>query len=190
MVPRTIQIVAVRLGLIFSAMVVLVALGVVLLASKGVKAAPGILPSVDSKVSLVPDEDLNHNGLLDGGDSVKFEYTITNPTRQGYAFASLNTHVDSSSWNFIRNIHGTTGVSQSGKEIILNNLVIGPGETRIIDFEMTANLNDADVTTSTTPELISANKSVLARGSVHQVEAKATRVDPAERQSSKTEVAK
>lgn len=190
MVPITIQKMAGRIGLFFSAVLVIMVIMSVLLSSKAVKATPGLLPTVDSKVSVVPGEDINHNGLLDGGDAAKFEYTITNPARQGYSFASLNTHLNSSSFNYIHNIHGTTGVDQTGKEIILSNIVVGPGETRVIDFEMVANLSDLDVVTSTTPELVAANKSVLARGTGRQVKAQATRVYGTMLQSSKTEVAK
>ena len=45
--------------------------------------------TLDSQISFAEGGDVNKNGLFDGGDTLKFSYTINNPTDKEISFANL-----------------------------------------------------------------------------------------------------
>src|SRR5260221_91096 len=57
--------------------------------------------SVDSKISLAEDGDVNKNGQIDAGDTVRFSYTVTNTTDKDQTFATLKTNINRKQLNFI-----------------------------------------------------------------------------------------
>jgi len=88
------------------------------LRTKNADATPGQTPSVSSRIELDPSGDLNHNGQVDGGDTLKFSYAVKNPTNKAFPFSSLETHIDSSKLNYIHNIKGVSSLDAGSKTII------------------------------------------------------------------------
>ena len=160
--------------------IALVVVGSLVLTSK-VKSASAISEkwlSVDSKIELIPSEDLNHNGVADGGDGVKFTYSISNPTDGSYQFATLKTGLDSSSLNYIHDMVGITGVDTQKQTINIPNIHLGSGQSLTISFEAVANFDTQDKDLVTTPELFAKNGTSLVKSRTTKMHVKAASPDP------------
>ncbi len=129
--------------------------------------------TLDSQISFADGGDINKNGLFDGGDILKFTYTINNPTDKEISFATLKTNIYKKYLNFIHNIYGTTNLSDSNSTITIPNLRINPGENLIISFDARVNyFYDADKTISTEPEIITSDKKSLLKSTKKEIKAK------------------
>jgi len=129
--------------------------------------------TLDSQISFAEGGDVNKNGLFDGGDTLKFSYTINNPTDKEISFATLKTNIYKKYLNFIHNIYGTTNLSDNNSTITIPNLRINPGENLIISFEARVNyFYDADKNISTEPEIITSDKKSLLKSAKKEIKAK------------------
>jgi hypothetical protein len=132
--------------------------------------------SLTSFISLAPKGDLNKNGKIDAGDTLRFTYMIKNQKSDTYKFTTLDTNVDTRYLNSIRNLQGVMSVNSSGNTLSFPNISLRPNQQRTISFDATINFyKDKDLTVNTTPELIDANKKSLAKAqNQHVVAAKMT----------------
>lgn len=62
--------------------------------------------SLTSSISLAPNGDLNKNGKIDAGDTLRFTYVIKNQKANTYKFTTLNTNIDTRQFNSFRNLQG------------------------------------------------------------------------------------
>ncbi len=118
---------------------------------------------IDSDITLVPEGDVNKNGQIDSGDTVRFSYTLTNTTDQEYSFATLKTNINRKQLNFIHNITGTASLDDDGKTIEIPNFRIAPNQIATITFDARVNYyTSEDPTIATEPEFLSSdNKSIV-----------------------------
>jgi hypothetical protein len=119
--------------------------------------------TVDAKVELAPNGDINHNGKITSGDMVTFTYTITNPTNISYPLLTLKTNLDTSTLNNITNIQGAASIDESNKTITIPNINIEKDNIRTISFRAQISFSkDRDISLSTEPHLISQNGGHIA----------------------------
>lgn len=127
--------------------------------------------NLNSKIELI--DDLNKNGQIDGGDSIRFYYTINNPTDKEYSFLTLKTNIPRRYLNFIHDIHGTLSLSDKKGAITIPNLSVNPGQKLNVSFQARVNyFEDADKTISTEPELLSSDAKSLFKSSKKDLKAK------------------
>ena len=136
---------------------------------------PNVTPAkltVDSAITQAADEDENHNGQVDAGEIVTFSYTITNPTKNEYAFSTLNTNIPRDNLNFIHDIKGTSSLSDADKTITIPNLRINPQSELIISFKARTNYSSDELILSTEPELLTQDKQSLLKSGRKTIQAK------------------
>jgi hypothetical protein len=110
---------------------------------------------VESKIELVDDGDLNKNGQIDAGDTIKYSFTITNTSDKTYSFGKLNTNVITTEINSLSNIKGVVSIDDSKKTIVIPNITVNPNQVRKISFEAKPNLyKDSDKTLSSEAEYV------------------------------------
>jgi hypothetical protein len=119
------------------------------------KTPPPVL-TVDSSITLT--EDLNKNGQIDAGDTVKFSYFISNTTNTEYKLATLKTNLDRTKINFIHNLNGGSGMQDDGQTINFPNLNIAASQQLNVSFEASVNFDpSSDQIVATQPELVTAD---------------------------------
>ena len=129
--------------------------------------------SLDSSITLAPDGDINKNGQIDGGDSLKFTYKLQNNTAVAYSFTSLSTNIPRDKIHFIHNVTGATSVNDSGKTITFPNLRINPGQTLEVSFEARVNYDPkTDVTIFTNPELKGSDNKLIINSARKELKVK------------------
>lgn len=128
--------------------------------------------TVDSDITLITGGDVNNNGDIDAGDSIRFSYTITNPTKNEYPFATLETHIPRNNLNFIHNVYGAASLSDENGTITIPNLRIPPQGEVLIRFNARVNYSSDEVSLSTEPELFTEDKKSLAKGDKKDKKAK------------------
>lgn len=120
--------------------------------------------TMESKISLAPDGDIDKNNQIDAGDIVRFEYLITNNTNEDLTYATVETNVTRESINYIHNIYGVTGFDDDAKKITIKNLRVPKGLTVTIRFDARVNyFTDKDEAISTQPELLTKDKKSLVK---------------------------
>ena len=128
--------------------------------------------SLDSTLEQI--QDVNENNVIDGGDVIRFVFTVNNPGDTEYSFTTLKTGIDKSSIHFIRNIKGTRSLSYNNNTITFPNVTILPGETKKISFDATINyVPDSDTSLSIDAELQSGDKKQLLKSAKRTINAKA-----------------
>jgi hypothetical protein len=132
--------------------------------------------TLDSKIELTPNGDANKNNQIDGGDIVRFTYVLTNPTKEKYLFATLNTNIDRKALNFIHNVSGVTGLDDSQNTIKLPNLRLESDRELVIGFDARINYSIEDKLISTEPELLTEDKKSVLKAIKKEV--KALKVKP------------
>jgi hypothetical protein len=130
--------------------------------------------SVTSQISLAPRGDINENGQVDAGDTLRFFYTLKNSTDVTYPFVTLETHVPRNQLNFIHNIVGASGITEKNSSIQIVNLVLLPHQSRNISFDARTNfITGADVLISTQAEVIASDHKPLANVEKKELRVKA-----------------
>ncbi len=125
--------------------------------------------SISSNISLAPGGDENNNGKIDAGDIVRFTYIVNNPTKTLYPFATLKTRLNLSMLNYIHNVTGATGYTDSNNTIDFPNFRILPQQTQIVSFDArTMYYTDADKTLTTQAEILTHDKKSLFKDSQTQ----------------------
>lgn len=128
--------------------------------------------SVTSKITLVPEGDLNKNGQIDAGDTVRFTYTITNPTNNSYKQLDLKTSVDTKKLNGITNVQGVLSLDQNKDTVTIPYLTIDPNQVRTVSFDAKVNLyKDNDQSLGTVPELVAEGGISLLKAQKEEVKA-------------------
>lgn len=129
--------------------------------------------NVESKIELAPGGDINKNGQIDAGDTIKFFYTITNPTKESYKFATLNTNVNTKELNTISIVQGVLSLDISKDTILIPHLTIAPNQVQKISFTARMNFNkDNDQLISTEADLVDDKKSSIFKAKKQEVNAK------------------
>lgn len=129
--------------------------------------------TVTSNIALAPGGDVNKNGKIDAGDSIRFTYVIKNTTDKTYKFVTLVPNVNRQDLNFIHNITGSTGLLDDGKTISFSNIWIEPNQIQTISFEARTDFfQDTNKKITTTPEIFDQNHITITKS--QQVIANAT----------------
>lgn len=129
--------------------------------------------TIESKVELAPDGDIERNGEIDAGDIVRFTYVVTNTTDNGYKYSNINTGIDRTKINFIHNVIGTTGLNDDGKTIVIANVRLSPQQILTASFDARINyFQDKDVSISTEPEFFSEDKVLVVKAKKQEIVAK------------------
>ncbi len=140
---------------------------------KNIVSPPKKELKIDSSISLVPEGDVNKNGQIDAGDTVRFSYTLTNTTDQEYSFANLKTNINRKQLNFIHNITGTASLDDNGKTIEIPNFRIAPNQTATITFDARVNyFTSEDPLIATTPEFLDNNNKSIVKSLKKEIRAK------------------
>ncbi len=127
---------------------------------------------IDSGISLVPEGDVNKNGQIDAGDTVRFSYTLTNTTDQEYSFATIKTNINRKQINFIHNITGTASLDDDSKTIEIPNFRIAPNQIATITFDARVNYyTSEDPTIATVPEFFDNNKKSIVKSLKKEIKA-------------------
>lgn len=133
---------------------------------------PGKL-AIDSVISLAAGGDVESNGEIDAGDTLRFSYTITNLSDKKYAFATIKTNIDRKQLNFVHNVQGSSGLTDDGKTITFPNIRLEPSQILTINFDARINyFQDSDKTISTESEFIENGKDLIAKSQKKEVNAK------------------
>lgn len=97
---------------------------------------------ITSDISLTENGDVNKNGEMDGGDTVRFSFVISNGTETAYPFSKLKTNIERGSIHFIHNVKGITGIDNSTLE--LPNIYILPQSKIEISFDAVLNYSQEE----------------------------------------------
>lgn len=128
---------------------------------------------IDANIELAPDGDVNKNGQIDAGDTVRFSYTITNTTDQAYSFATLKTNINRKQLNFIHNVTGATNLNDDGKTITISNFRIAPGQVVSLSFDARVNyFTKEDPVITTEADFIGKDKKSHAKSKRKEIKAK------------------
>lgn len=136
---------------------------------KGVKdffsSKPPKKITVNSKIELAPNGDINNNGVIDGGDIVHFSYALDNQTDETYSYTTLKTNIN---WKLLNNIHNTeglTGIDIKGNSLIVPNIIIFPHTIFNISFDARITISEKDdPILSTEPQLFTKKNELLSTG--------------------------
>lgn len=129
--------------------------------------------TIASSIALAPGGDLNKNGQIDSGDTVKFSYTVINPTKNTYQFSELKTNTDMKTINGITNVQGILSLDDNNGKITFPNINIAPNQVRKISFEARINFSkDSDLTVNTEPELADRNNNSIFKADKQEIVAK------------------
>jgi hypothetical protein len=125
---------------------------------------------------MAPGGDFDGDGMINGGDTLRFSFSIRNQTPNDYSAAALDTRVPRHSLHFIHDVHGANSLSDEGESIIIPNLNLLAGQSLLISFDAQPNFSDERLTLWSEPSLSDGSADVLALGD--RVEA---RVEPSEK---------
>lgn len=118
--------------------------------------------TIESNITLVSEGDLNKNGEIDSGDTVKYSFNIANKSDKTYKTSQLNTNINTEDINSISNIKGVVSLDDSKKTIVIPNLLFNSNQFRSVSFEAKVNyFKDNNKTLSSEAELVDdTNKTV------------------------------
>lgn len=133
--------------------------------------------TIESDITLAQDE--NNNGEIDGGDTVRFIYTLTNTTNDEYGYAALKTNIDKNNLHLFYNLSGVTGLTYENDIIILKYIRIGVKEQRVLSFDAKVNYFDEDQFISTEPEFLTEDKKSISKS--QKIETKINRLTDEEK---------
>lgn len=129
--------------------------------------------TIDTDIALAPGGDINKNGQVDAGDSIKFSYTITNPTGDTFQLATLETNVNTKEINSISNVQGVLSLDVGKDTVSIPNLNIEPNQVRKISFNARINFyKDSDQSISTEAELVDNSNASIFKAKKQEVTAK------------------
>jgi len=127
---------------------------------------------IESSITLVPEGDVNKNGQIDAGDTVRFSYTLTNTTDKEYSFATLKTNINRKQLNFIHSITGASSLDDNGKTIEIPNFRIPPNQTATITFDARVNYySTEDPVIATVPEFLDNNNKSITKSLKKEIKA-------------------
>lgn len=92
---------------------------------------------ITSDIQLTENGDLNNNGEMDGGDTVRFSFVLSNGTDKPYPFSKLKTNIRRDAIHFIHNVQGVTGIDNTTLE--LPNIYVLPNSKQMISFDAKLN---------------------------------------------------
>ncbi len=92
---------------------------------------------ITSDIQLTEKGDLNNNGEMDGGDTVRFSFVLSNGTDKPYPFSKLKTNIRRDAIHFIHNVQGVTGIDNTTLE--LPNIYVLPNSKQVISFDAKLN---------------------------------------------------
>jgi hypothetical protein len=122
--------------------------------------------TMDSKIELAPNGDVENNGRIDAGDIVRFTFTLANKTDKKYTFAALKTNINQKQIHYIHNLYGVTGISDNGDTVVFPNFRIEANQVATISFDARINYyTEEDPTITTEAEFISNDNKSLAKAS-------------------------
>lgn len=130
--------------------------------------------TITSHIALAPDGDVNKNGQIDAGDTVRFTVTITNRGNKPYRFATVKTNINRKNISSLTNIHGATGIDDSdGKTIMIPNIRIEQNQVKVVSFDALINyFHNNDTAISIEPEFFSQEKTSIFKAVKEEVIAK------------------
>ncbi len=118
--------------------------------------------SIDSSIGLAPDGDIDKNNIVDSGDTIRFQYVLSNTTENDYSWLTLDTNIDRKLINYIHNGYGAINLEDSGKTITFRHVKIPRGQTTTIRFDARVNHSiKKDLEIITEPKLIDRNSKVI-----------------------------
>jgi hypothetical protein len=127
---------------------------------------------ITSQISLAPNGDMNKNGQIDSGDTIKFTYIIINPTSDVYNFYTFKTNIDTKDLNSINNVQGVFGLDDRNNTVTFPNFTIQPNQVRKVNFDARINFDKiSDHAISTQPVFVDQNNSKIIDDSKHEVHA-------------------
>ena len=134
--------------------------------------------TVEGLITLASGGDVADNGEIDAGDVVRFTYTLKNTTDKKYTFGVVKTNVQRSQLNFIHNVVGVTGITESDGMIELPNTRLAAGQVLTVSFDARINYyQDDDKTIVTEPEFVDDKKNQVAKGDRKEIKAKKINAD-------------
>ena len=128
--------------------------------------------SVVSSIALAKNGDLNHDGIINGGDIVEFSYLIKNLTNTDYPYATLKTNIARSNLYYVNNIQGAFSMDEKGATIMFPNLYIHAHQIMQITFDAYIVVTAKDVLLTTQPQIIAKNNVKVADGQKTQLQTK------------------
>ncbi len=128
---------------------------------------------LDSNITLAPGGDMDQNGQIDSGDTIRFTYNIKNTTDEGYSFATLKTNIDRRKINFIHNVTGTVNLNNKNNTVTIPNLTIAPNNEITITFDARINYDTKeDQTLSTLADFSDIKNKSIAKSLKKEIRAK------------------
>ncbi len=103
---------------------------------------------------------------MDGGDTLRFSFTITNHDKGQAQFLSLRTGLDKNTVFNISHVMGTTGLDSKPNELTLSNILVQSNQTQIISFDATLIYSQNPSTISLNPQLFDPSNQLLTKGVV------------------------
>ncbi|MGH7203251.1 MAG: hypothetical protein ACREHC_02305 [Candidatus Levyibacteriota bacterium] len=132
--------------------------------------------ALNTSMELVSNSDLNKNGKIDSGDTVRFIYHITNASKNSFKFATLKTNIPSQELNSISNLKGATSIVQNKNEISFTHLNIPSSQLRTISFDAKVDyFTKQDQKISTKPVLVDNKNQTIA--SAQEIETSVAKMD-------------
>lgn len=129
--------------------------------------------TIDSSITLIPEGDVNKNGLIDAGDKIRFTYKIINTTDEDYPFGTIQTNIDRKKINFIHNVKGTVNLNDDGKTVTIPNFRISANQTANVSFDARVNYfitEDPSITTEAV--FVNNSKKEIAKSQKREIKAK------------------
>lgn len=129
--------------------------------------------TIESKIELAPEGDINKNGQIEAGDIVRFTYVITNTTDKDHSLGTLKTNINRKQLNFIHNVTGTVSLNDDDKTITIPNFNIAANQVITITFDARLNYNTVeDPSIATEAEFIDTDKKSVAKSLRKEIRAK------------------
>lgn len=129
--------------------------------------------TIDSNITLAPGGDVDQNGQIDAGDTIRFKYKLNNHTEKEYSWLTLKTNIDRKRLNNFRNEFGTLNMVDDGKTIMIPHIKLSPNQDLIIRFDATVNFSTKeDLSISTEPEIVTNENKIILKMESKQVVAK------------------
>ena len=118
--------------------------------------------SVSTDMRLATGGDANKNKRADGGDGVTVSFTIHNQSKQAARTVTLDTGMSKDSIAYAHNFKGTTGFDATASTLTFKNIVVLPGQSQQISFDVQTLFSSDNQQLKATPKLSDpSGKSVL-----------------------------
>ncbi|OGL25043.1 hypothetical protein A3A68_01070 [Candidatus Saccharibacteria bacterium RIFCSPLOWO2_01_FULL_48_13] len=122
---------------------------------------------ISSSLQFAKDGDTNKDGKFNGGDAVKFSFTLNNVTQNGGKFTTLDTGIPTKYIYYLRSITGSTGYDKGSGTIKFKNIIVYPSQTQAVSFEANLVYSTSDVDLAYTPTLTDQANREIAKGNTN-----------------------